>query len=42
MALQLQGLMGQGHLKTTGTQDADLIFSQMQMMRMLEVPFIPL
>ena len=38
MALQLQGPMAQDHLKTTGTQDADLILSRTQMMKMLEVP----
>ena len=38
MAPQPQGPMAQGHLTTTGTQDADLILSQALMMNMHEVP----
>ena len=39
IALQPQGPIAQGHLTTAGTQDADVILSQTQMMKMLEVPF---
>ena len=38
MALQPQGLMAQDQLTTTGTQDAGLILSQTEMMKVLEVP----
>ena len=38
-APQPQGPMTQGHLKNAGRQDADSINSQVQMMKMLEVPF---
>ena len=38
-APQPLGPMTQGHLKITGSQDADSINSQAQMMKMLEVPF---
>ena len=34
-----QGAMTQGHLKRAGIQDADSIHSQVQMTKMLEVPF---
>ena len=39
MAPQPQGPMTQGHLKRAGTQDADSIHAQVQMMNMIEVPF---
>ena len=39
MAPQPQGPRALGHLTTTGTQDAGLILSQIQMMKVLEVPF---
>ena len=38
MAPQTQCPMAQGHLTTAGTQDADLILSQTQIMKVLEVP----
>ena len=39
MVRQPQGPMTQGHLKRAGTQDSDSIHSQIQMTKMLAVPF---